>query len=202
MFAAPVWFPDQVVAASLISHLLFRTMYTVASVPYSSLAAAITHDSQERGTMAAVRIMSAMAGGVVTAATLLELAKYFGDGNLREGFVMAGLLYALIATLVMSVVFFTTSEKPVAATQVQLTTAQTLDFVKSNTAFWVLCAASFVGIIGSTMGGKALVYYISYYAGQPEAVSTILPSGHSGCLRRHSCVDIGRPQTTPNALFG
>ena len=92
MFAAPVWFPDQVVAASLISHLLFRTMYTVASVPYSSLAAAITHDSQERGTMAAVRIMSAMAGGVVTAATLLELAKYFGDGNLREGFVMAGLL--------------------------------------------------------------------------------------------------------------
>lgn len=33
MFAAPVWFPDQVVAASLISHLLFRTLYTVASVP-------------------------------------------------------------------------------------------------------------------------------------------------------------------------
>ncbi len=49
MFAAPVWFPDQVVAASLISHLLFRTLYTVASVPYSSLAAAITRDSQERG---------------------------------------------------------------------------------------------------------------------------------------------------------
>ncbi|MBT6023856.1 MAG: hypothetical protein HOH12_01295 [Gammaproteobacteria bacterium] len=129
--------------------------------------------------------MSAMAGGVVTAATLLELAKYFGDGNLREGFVMAGLLYALIATLVMSVVFFTTSEKPIAATQLQLTTAQTLDFVKSNTAFWVLCAASFVGIIGSTMGGKALVYYISYYAGQPEAVSTILPLGILG-----ACVGI------------
>ena len=185
MFAAPVWFPDQVVAASLISHLLFRTMYTVASVPYSSLAAAITHDSQERGTMAAVRIMSAMAGGVVTAATLLELANYFGDGNLREGFVMAGLLYALIATLVMSVVYFPTSEKPIAATQVQLTSVQTLDFVKSNTAFWVLCAASFVGIIGSTMGGKALVYYISYYAGQPEAVSTILPLGILG-----ACVGI------------
>ena len=180
MFAAPVWFPDQVVVASLISHLLFRTMYTVASVPYSSLAAAITYDSRERGTMAAVRIMSAMAGGVVTAATMLELASYFGDGNFREGFVMAGLLYALIATVVMAVVFFTTTEKPVAATQVQLTTAQTLAFVKSNTAFWVLCAASFVGIIGSTMGGKALVYYISYYAGHPEAVSTILPLGILG----------------------
>ena len=80
----------------------------------------------------------------------------------------------------MSVVFFTTDEKPIASTQVQLTTAQTLAFVKSNTAFWVLCAASFVGIIGSTMGGKALVYYISYYAGHPEAVSTILPLGILG----------------------
>ena len=180
MFAAPVWFPDQVVAASLVSHIVFRTLYTVASVPYSSLSAAITYDSQKRGTMAAVRMMSAMAGGVVTAATMPELASYFSGGNLREGFIMAALLYALIATVVMSVVFFTTDEKPIASTQVQLTTAQTLAFVKSNTAFWVLCAASFVGIIGSTMGGKALVYYISYYAGHPEAVSTILPLGILG----------------------
>ena len=74
---------------------------------------------------------------------------------------MAALLYALIATMVMSV-FFTTTEKSIAAMQAQLTTAQTLASVKANTAFWVFCAVSFVGIMGSTMGGKALVYYISY----------------------------------------
>ena len=28
MFAAPVWFPEHVVAASLITHIVFRTMYT------------------------------------------------------------------------------------------------------------------------------------------------------------------------------
>ena len=133
----------------------------MASVPYSTLAAAITYDSQKRGTMAAVRIMSAMAGGVFTAATMQELASYFGGGNLREGFIMAALLYALIATMGMSV-FFTTTEKSIAAMQAQLTTAQTLASVKATTAFWVLCVASFVGIIGSTMGGRALVYYISY----------------------------------------
>ena len=54
MFAAPVWFPEHVVAASLITHIVFRTMYTFVSVPYSSLAAALTFDSDERGTMAAV----------------------------------------------------------------------------------------------------------------------------------------------------
>ena len=105
MFAAPIWFPDHLVAASLVSRILFRAMYTVDSVPYSTLAAAITYDSQKRGTMAAVRIMSAMASGVFTAGTMPELPSYFGGGNLREGFIMAALLYALIATMVMSVFF-------------------------------------------------------------------------------------------------
>ena len=52
MFAAPIWFPDHVVIACLATHMIFRTAYTVASVPYSSLAAALTHNSQERGTIA------------------------------------------------------------------------------------------------------------------------------------------------------
>jgi len=183
MFAAPVWFPEQVIAASLITHIVFRTMYTVTSVPYSSLAATLTHDSKERGIMAAVRMMAAMCGGIFTAATMLELAKYFGDGNFREGFVSVSLLYALLATGLMAVTFFATAEKPVADNQVQLTTAETLEFVKHNTAFWVLCWASFIGIIGSTIGGKSLVYYINYYAGQPDAVSGVIALGILGaCL--------------------
>ena len=76
MFAAPIWFPDQVIIACLVTHTLFRSAYTVASVPNSSLAAALTHNSQERGTMAGFRMMAAMFGGIVTAATMLELASY------------------------------------------------------------------------------------------------------------------------------
>ncbi len=180
MFAAPVWFPDQVIAASLIAHIVFRTLYTVASVPYSSLAAALTYDSDERGTMAAVRMMAAMAGGIFTAATMLEGAKYFGGGNFRLGFVFVSLGYALLATVLMVVVFFTTSEKPIAKSQNQLSTSQTLKFVQHNMAFWVLCGASFIGIIGSTIGGKSLVYYISYYANEPDAVSTVISLGILG----------------------
>ena len=180
MFAAPVWFPEQVVAASLIAHIVFRTLYTVASVPYSSLAAALTYDSNERGTMAAVRMMAAMAGGIFTAATMLEGARYFGDGNFRQGFVVVSLGYALIATVLMAVVFFSTSEKPVTSKQVSLSTQQTFKFVQHNRAFWVLCGASFVGIIGSTIGGKSLVYYISYYADRPDAVSSVISLGILG----------------------
>jgi len=180
MFAAPVWFPEQVIAASLIAHILFRTLYTVVSVPYSSLAAALTYDSEERGTMAAVRMMAAMAGGIFTAASMLEFASYFGAGSLRDGFVLVSVVYAILASVLMAIVFVATAENAMGESPTQLTTGQTLEFVKHNTAFWVLCGASFVGIIGSTIGGKSLVYYISYYANRPDAVSTVISLGIMG----------------------
>ena len=180
MFAAPVWFPNHVFAASLIAHLLFRTLYTVASVPYSSLAATLTHDSQERGTMAGVRMFAAMAGGLLTAATMLKLATFFGGGNIRDGFVSVSLLYACLATVMMAVIFYSTSEVKIGADQPRLTTRQTLLFLKRNHAFWILSAASFIGIIGASMGSKAFVYSINYYAGHPDAVSEIMAFGIAG----------------------
>jgi len=180
MFAAPLWFSDHVFVACLVSHLLFRTLYTVVSVPYSSLAAVLTQDSQARGTMAGVRIFAAMGGGLLTAASMLTLATALGEGNVQLGFVYVSLIYAGLATLMMAVVFFSTREAPVSKDEPRLSTRQTLLFLSRNHAFWILCSASFLGVIGATMGGKAFVYYINYYAGQPEAVSQIMAIGIAG----------------------
>ena len=180
MFAAPVWFPDHVVIACLVTHMIFRTAYTVASVPYSSLAAALTHSSQERGTMAGVRLMAAMVGGIVTAATMLELASYFGDGDMRQGFVQVAVVYGLLSSVMMVIIFLTTSEEVHLASNHSLTNRQTLSFLRHNRAFWVLCGASLVGIIGSAIGGKSIVYYVNYYAGHPDSVSDVMSIGILG----------------------
>jgi GPH family glycoside/pentoside/hexuronide:cation symporter len=180
MFAAPVWFPDHVVIACLVTHMIFRTAYTVASVPYSSLAAALTHSSQERGTMAGVRLMAAMVGGIVTAATMLELASYFGDGDMRQGFVQVAVVYGLLSSAMMVIIFLTTSEEVHLASNHSVTNRQTLSFLRHNRAFWILCGASLVGIIGSAIGGKSIVYYVNYYAGHPDSVSDVMSIGILG----------------------
>lgn len=180
MFAAPIWFPEHIIVACLVTHLMFRTAYTVASVPYSSLAAALTHNSQERGTMAGVRMMAAMTGGIVTAATMLELASYFGDGDMRQGFVQVAIVYGLLSTVMMVIIFLTTSNEVSLAPAKTVTNRQTLAFLKHNQAFWILCGASLVGVIGSAMGGKSIVYYINYYAGHPDNVSSVMSIGILG----------------------
>lgn len=180
MFSAPIWFPDHVIVACLVTHMVFRTAYTVASVPYSSLAAALTHNSQERGTMAGVRMMAAMIGGVVTAATMLELANYFGNGDMRAGFVKVAVVYGLLSSAMMVVIFLTTSEEISLAKPRKLTNRQTFSFLRHNAAFWILCGASLAGVIGSAIGGKSIVYYINYYAGHPDRVSEVMSIGILG----------------------
>ena len=180
MFAAPIWFPDHVIIACLVTHMIFRTAYTIASVPYSSLAAALTHDSQERGTMAGIRLMAAMIGGIVTAGTMLELARYFGNGDMRQGFVQVAAVYGLLSTIMMVIIFLTTSDEVTLKSSKSVTNRQTLAFLRHNRAFWILCTASLIGVIGSAMGGKSIVYYIDYYAGHPESVSNILSIGILG----------------------
>ena len=180
MFAAPIWFPDHMIVACLLTHTIFRTAYTVASVPYSSLAAALTHDSQERGTMAGVRLMAAMIGGIVTAATMLELARFFGNGDMRQGFVKVASVYALLSSVMMVVIFLTTSNEVSLVSRQTVTSRQTFSFLRHNRAFWILCGASFVGVIGSAIGGKSIVYYINYYAGHPDSVSEVMSIGILG----------------------
>ena len=180
MFAAPIWFPDHMIVACLVTHTIFEQPYTVASVPYSSLAAALTHDSQERGTMAGVRMIAAMVGGIVTAATMLELARFFGNGDMREGFVQVASVYALLSSVMMVVIFLTTSNEVSLASRQRITSRQTLSFLRHNRAFWILCGASFVGVIGSAIGGKSIVYYINYYAGHPDSVSEVMSIGILG----------------------
>ncbi len=176
MFAAPVLFPGYLVMASAISHILFRTAYTIVSIPYSAMSATLTQNGDERSKIAGARMLFAVLGGLFTAAATLWLARYIGGEDLAIGFVWVAILFAILATAIMTGVFFATWEKkPVKAEQVTpLNMSDTVFFLKENAAFWILFLAVFFGAFGSSIGGKALVYYITYYAQAPDAVSLIL----------------------------
>ena len=58
---------------ALAAQVLFRTCYTIVSMPYVSLSAAMTTDSRERGVLAAIRMLSATAAGLGIALATLPL---------------------------------------------------------------------------------------------------------------------------------
>lgn len=175
MFAAPLFFPGAVVAACLISHILFRTAYTVVSIPYSALMAAMTNDGDERASLAGARMVCAVAGGVLTAYGTLRLAQSIGDDDLATGFVWTAVIFACLATVIMGVLFATTRETAGLGSPVKrLGWRDTMRYLQSNSAFWIVFAAVFCGALGSSIGSKALVYYVTYAAGGEDGVAPLL----------------------------
>ena len=70
-----------------------------------------------------------------------------------------------------------------ASQEVSLVSSKTV--TSQQTCLFCVTAAldfmhSLVGVIGSAIGGKSIVYYINYYAGHPESVSEVMSIGILG----------------------
>lgn len=153
----------------LIAHILFRTAYTVVNIPYVALSARMSADSRNRARLAGSRMMFAILTGLLLAAATLPLVARFGGG--QRGFMIVALIYAGIATLVLLNCFARTRENIGAAEEAHPSFAEMMAAVRSNRSFLLLLAATLLGSIGYTMGGKALLYYMKYYAGSEETIT-------------------------------
>ncbi|HEV2597903.1 glycoside-pentoside-hexuronide (GPH):cation symporter [Sphingopyxis sp.] len=157
------------VAYCFATHIIYRTLFTFVQVPFVSLSAQITRDSEVRGQIAGVRMMFAILCGLLIAAVTLPFAGLLGGG--REGFFVVTLIYAGIAAIILFFCFATTREPGELETGPAVSLAEMLRSLAGNRPFLMLLVATIVGATGYTMAGKALVYYMKYWVGSEAAVT-------------------------------
>lgn len=156
------------------THLLFRTVYTFVNIPFIALSAQMTNDSNERGKLAGARMMFAILCGLVLAVVSLPLAKALGGG--AQGFFGLSLVYGATVVAILLICFGVTRED-VCTADAHPTLPEMLRAVRTNRPFLSLLAATLLGSVAYTMSGKAMVYYIKYYAGTEASVTTGLSIG-------------------------
>ncbi|MGB6229038.1 MAG: glycoside-pentoside-hexuronide (GPH):cation symporter [Litorimonas sp.] len=174
MFAAPVLFPGAVVLSAAIAHIVFRTAYTVVSIPYSSLMASLTRDSGERSSLAGVRMICATLGGLFTVFATLPLAGVLGGGDLARGFVSVAVLYAVLASALLLLTFRLTEEDPRALAAPLPDLRGSLPRLMRNRALLILFAAIVMASTAGAIFSKALIYYVKYVANIGLDVTTAL----------------------------
>lgn len=163
MFAAPIFFPSAIIAASAISHIAFRTLFTVVSIPYSALSAVLTTDSTARSKLAGIRMFGAIAGGLFATVMMPTLANELGREDIRRGWALVSAVFAIAATLLMVLVFVTSKEDDsLYANQPKLEPADSKKFIASNRALWIVCGAMMLTALFQSIAGKCLVYFIKY----------------------------------------
>jgi len=157
------------VAYCFITHLVYRTVFTLVNIPYIALSAQLTQDSDQRGQLAATRMLFAISCGLVLASSTLPLAKALGGGGL--GFFLVSVIYSVVATAILLLCFATTRETVTEGVGDHPSLGEMIATMKANRAFLILLIATILATTGYTMSGKALVYYLKYWSGSEAAVT-------------------------------
>ena len=147
----------------ILVNLIHRSCFTIVSVPYSSLTARITNDSNERTKLTTARMISASFGTLSMSALAFPLIAHFGGADEAFGFLWLAIISGLIAIALLSVTVYSVREKVD-----EIVTSNLPNFVSitktvaTNYPFWIVFGC--ILILGSTgvMFNKNLIYFVKY----------------------------------------
>ena len=147
----------------LTVNLLHRTCFTIVSVPYSSLTARITDDSDERTKLTTARMIGASFGTLSVSALGFPIVLWFGGGDEAIGFIFFGMICGLTAILVLSITVRFVKEREFNFSPTQIPSfSKVAKSVSQNYPFWIVFGS--ILILGSTsiMFNNNLIYYVKY----------------------------------------
>jgi glycoside/pentoside/hexuronide:cation symporter, GPH family len=159
---------------ALAAHMLFRTCYTIVSMPYLSLSSVMTSDSQERGVLASFRMIAATGGGLLIAFFTLKLVGLFGADDQMRGFLYTAILFGTAATIILFITFATTKEAVHADDEVQPALSEVVVMLRRNRAFWLVSGWLILSAVGSTIFGKSVPYFFKYDVGRADLIGPAL----------------------------
>ena len=147
----------------ILVNLIHRSCFTIVSVPYSSLTARITNDSNERTKLTTARMISASFGTLSMSALAFPLIAYFGGADEAFGFLWLAIISGLIAIALLSVTVYSVREKVD-----EIVTSNLPNFVSitktvaTNYPFWIVFGCILILGLTGVMFNKNLIYFVKY----------------------------------------
>lgn len=166
---------------ALVSHLVFRTAFTCAAMPYSALPARMTHDSDERTSLSALRVVfAAIAGLAVAIATplLVQAAASYGEG--------AGYRFAAIATGAAASMVLLLSSAGLRETPARAATIPDSNYLRDLGDLWSgmlsngplqrLLALMLLATFGFGLFTQNMLYFLNHVLARPDLILPVLAS--------------------------
>ncbi len=149
LFWVPPFTGNTLVIYLMITHIIFRTCYTLVAVPYSAMSSRITFDSSERTKLSSVRMMFAFAGLLSVSSLWFPTVRFLGGGEIGsgQGFFYAAIVGGLAGSLALMICFVSTKERTPPGKIESGNTSWLTDFVKAirfNRALRVLLIMVFL----------------------------------------------------------
>ena len=163
LFWAPPFEGNLLFLFLLVVNIFHRSCFTIVSVPYSSLTARMTDDSDERTKLTTARMIGASFGTLAMSALGFPLIAWYGQGNEALGFIFLGGISGLIAVIILGVTIKSVRERKFEFNKEKLPSFNKVaKSVANNYPFWIVFCS--ILILGATaiMFNKNLIYFVKY----------------------------------------
>ena len=159
----------------LVANLFHRTCFTIVSVPYSSLTARITDDSDERTKLTTARMLFAQLGTTSISFLGFPIVLFFGAGEESLGFVYLGLIAGFVAVIILAATLYFVKEREFESAKEALANFKNVaKSVSNNYPFWIVFSAILILIGTVLMFNNNLIYFNKYSLGLHEYQGMIL----------------------------
>lgn len=176
----PVQFADSFWQAAYIlaTLLLFRTCYTLVSIPYSALSARVTRASNGRTRLAAIRMYCGFLGGVSITAFAKWLQQSMADDI---AFSVMGYSAAIVGIMVLWICFFSTRHTLQEDLPDRHPSAikESLSAILHNGPFLLLVGGIMLVTVANTIIGQSVLYFFESQIGDraPGTTAIFIMSG-------------------------
>lgn len=169
LFTTPDFSATGKLVWAYVTYILMMTVYTAINVPYSSMLAVITDNSDEKTVFSSYRMFFAYTGSFIALFAWEPLCNFFSGLHLGSASVQVGWQSSMIAlSLVCILLFFScyrlTKEKFKIQTSPKSVTGDFKALAK-NRPWWILTGAALCSNLFNTVRGGTVAYYFKYYIG-------------------------------------
>ncbi|UGS42771.1 glycoside-pentoside-hexuronide (GPH):cation symporter [Pseudocitrobacter corydidari] len=159
-----------------VTYIALTLLYTIVNIPYCALGAVITSDPQQRISMQSWRFVLATAGGMLSTALMMKMVEWIGGEDKAFGFQASIAILAVLATIMFYICFFTTKERVIAPQNSSGFKGMLTDLkdIWQNDQWRVVGFLTVFTIIGTSVRGGVMMYYVTWIMESPKLFSIFL----------------------------
>jgi GPH family glycoside/pentoside/hexuronide:cation symporter len=159
----------------VVISFLLDASYTIVNVPYTALTPELTRDYDERTSLNSYRFAFSVGGALVSA--VLHPIIVNAAPDLRTGYLISGLIWAIVSTVPCFIVFAFTRERPElreAETEKSPPFFEQIRIAFNNRPYLFVIGLYLSSWLALQVIQTVLVFYLTYYMGIPDQLPLTL----------------------------
>src|SRR5579872_4549560 len=164
-FTTPQMSPGAKIIYAWTTYILLRVIYTVNNVPYASLTAVMTQDSDERTSISSYRQIAANSAGFIVQSLAVPMVAVLGRGDSARGYQLTMGLLSVLSVVFFIISFFATKERIQPDPQQKTSLGQDLSDLFTNRPWVALFLVTLFYFAAILVRGNVMLPYFRFVAG-------------------------------------